>query len=565
MSRSHTILICTLVLAVVLAGCAAPKATPTPAPTAVPPQAPTSAPTEAPTAAPTQPAGPQPVKGGTLVVSHGRNVADTLNQHTSIYTVSRMVARHVLDTLVAVNPADGSINPCLATSWEISPDGRVYTFKLRQDVKFHDGTPFNAEAVKFNFDYTARPDVRHGFAWSAIGGENYEKCEVVDEYTVKIYFKEPNSAFLLSLSDGGLGIDSPTAMQQAGEDYGVKVLVGTGPFKFKEWVKDDHTTLVRNDEYNWAPAFFKHQGPPYLDEIVYRDVQDVATRVAALEAGELHVATVTEPFVAQLRANKDLQIVTTPKAGTSRMFTMNLGKPPTDDIRVRRAINHAINKEALLQLPAWSGIGKVAIAPLPSNMVPNGDLSSLKPYDYEYNPEKAKALLEEAGWKVGADGIREKDGQKLVLDMVTTATSVPQVEPIEQMLREVGIKMNIRTGDFNFWISECEKGNYNITLMSDSGYNSLFLLEEFWLSTSAGNWQAYKNPVVDEQLAKMRAATTQEDYWKAAFAVMAETMKDAQAVNAWEQQYIYGASAKVHDIGFNEIGFPFFYDTWIEK
>ncbi|MGB9879688.1 MAG: ABC transporter substrate-binding protein, partial [Anaerolineae bacterium] len=218
-----------------------------------------------------------------------------------------------------------------------------------------------------------------------------------------------------------------------------------------------------------------------------------------------------------------------------------------------------------LQLPAWSGIGKVAIAPLPSNMVPNGDLSSLKPYDYEYNPEKAKALLEEAGWKVGADGIREKDGQKLVLDMVTTATSVPQVEPIEQMLREVGIKMNIRTGDFNFWISECEKGNYNITLMSDSGYNSLFLLEEFWLSTSAGNWQAYKNPVVDEQLAKMRAATTQEDYWKAAFAVMAETMKDAQGVNAWEQQYIYGASAKVHDIGFNEIGFPFFYDTWIEK
>jgi len=545
MFRSR-IAIFVVVFAIVLAsGCGAPKA---PA-----------------TAVPTAQSGDQPVKGGTVVVSHGLNVADTLNQHTSINTPSRMVAHHVLDTLVVVNPKDGSVNPSLATEWEVSADATVYTFKLRKDVKFHDGTPFNAQAVKFNFDFTARPDIRHGFAWSALGGANYDRTEVVDDFTIKVYFKKPNSTFLLTASDGGMGIDSPTAMQQAGDDYGVKVMVGTGPFKFKEWVKDDHITLVRNEEYNWASPVYNHSGPAYVDQIIYRDVQDIATRVAALEAEEINLATVTEPMVAQLRTNPKLQVLTTPKAGTSRMFTMNLGKSPTDDIRVRKAINHAINKAALIQLPAWSGIGKPAIAPLPSNMVPNGDLSSLKQYDYEYDPAKAKAFLEEAGWKVGADGIREKDGQKLVLDMVTTATSVPQVEPIDQMLREVGARLNIRTGDFNFWIAECEKLNYHLTLMSDSGYNSLFLVDEFWRSDSSGNWQAYNNPAVDAAIAKASASSDPQVFWKSLFDVMAEVMKDAEGVNAWEQQYIYGASSNLQGVFFNEIGFPFFYDAWYAK
>ncbi|MBM4428789.1 MAG: hypothetical protein FJ026_00390 [Chloroflexi bacterium] len=549
-----------ILVGLLLVGCSTPKATPT----AVPPQPTAKPPTLAATAVPTAPPAPQPVRGGRIVVSHGVNVADTLNQHISINTPSRMVAHHILDTLVAVDPKDGSIHPSLATSWEISPDGKVYTFKLRQGVKFHDGTPFNAQAVKFNFDYTVRPDIKHGFAWSSFG-ENYEKSEVVDDYTIKVYIKESNPMLLAALSDGGLGIDSPTAMEQAGDDYGIKVVVGTGPFKFKEWVKGDHITLVRNDDYNWAPDIFKHNGPPYVDELVYRDIQDIATRVAALENNEVTLATVTEPMVAQLRANKALQIITTPKAGTSRMFTMNFAKPPTDDIRVRQAMNHAINKEALIQLPAWSGIGKPALAPLPTNMVPGGDLSSLKQYDYPYDPAKAKQLLEEAGWKMGADGIREKDGQKLVLDFVTTAASVPQVEPIDQMLREVGAKLNIRTGDFNFWIAECEKLNYNMTLISDSGYNSLFLLDEFWRSGGAINWQAYNNPKVDEFLAKAKKAASQQEMWGYLMQAMAETMKDAQGVNAWEQQYIYGASAKLNDVAFNEIGFPFFYDAWIAK
>ncbi len=521
-----------------------------------------AAPTTAPGAQVPPPA-VQPVKGGTLIVSHGENVSDTLNQHISNHTTSRMVAHHVLDTLVAVNPKDGSIYPWLASSWEISPDGKVYTFKLRKDVKFHDGTPFNAQAVKFNFDYTTRPDVKHAFAWQAIAGDKYEKSEVVDDSTIKVSFKSPNPSFLINLSDGGLGIDSPTAMQSAGNDYGVKVLVGTGPFKFQEWTKGNRIVLVRNDDYKWPAPIFKNKGPAYLDQIIYRDVTDTSTRASALEAGEIQLVTLTESQVGPLKGNQDVQILTTPKAGTTRMYMMNTGKTPTDDLKVRQAMNYAIDKKALLQLPAWSGIGNVGLAPLPSNMVPGGDLSGLKQYDYAYDPEKAKQLLEEAGWKVGADGIREKGGQKLTLDFVTTTASVPQVEPVDQMLRKVGAKLNIRTGDFNFWIGTVDKGDYHMTLMSDSGYNGPALVQEFFYSKSPSAFPRYKNDQVDQYLEKASNAATQKEVWDNVMPALAQIMKDAVNVNGWEQLYVYGARANVRDVLFNEIGFPYFYDAWL--
>jgi peptide/nickel transport system substrate-binding protein len=521
--------------------------------------------TTAPVAPTSAPAAGQPVKGGTLVVSHGVNVADTLNQHLSNNTPSRMVAHHVLDTLVTVNPKDGSVQPGLASSWDLSPDGKVFTFHLRQGIKFHDGTPFDAQAVKFNLDYTARPDIKHAFAWQALGGDKYDKTEVVDDNTARVTFKSANVSFLVNLSDGGMGIDSPTAMTKDGDSYGVKSLVGTGPFTFKEWVKGDHVTLVRNDAYISVTSIFKHTGPAYLDQIIYRDVADNATRESALEAGDVQVATLVEPQVGQLQGNKDVQVLTTPKAGTTRMYMMNLGKAPTDDINVRLAMNYAIDKKALLQLPAWSGIGNLGLSPLPANMVPGGDVSSLKQYDYPYDPAKAMQLLEAAGWKVGADGIRVKNGQPLVLDFVTQSTSVSQVEPADAMLRKVGAKLNIRTGDFNFWINTVDKGDYHMTLMSDSGYNGPALVQEFFYSKSPSDYPRYKNAQVDQYIEKASNATTQKEVWDNIMPALAQIMKDAVNVNTWEQLYVYGARANVRDVSFNEIGYPYFYDTWLAK
>jgi peptide/nickel transport system substrate-binding protein len=538
-------------LALVLATACAPSPTATPVP-AQPTQVP-------PTAVPTE-----PPKGGKITVSHGINVPDTLNQKISDNTISRMVAHHILDGLVAVDGRDGSVHPWLATEWEISDGGKVYTFKLRQDVTFHDGTPFNAEAVKFNFDFPFQPDIPHKFAWGAMGGEKYAGTEVVDEYTVKVTFTEPNAVFLVNLSDGGLGIDSPTAMQEAGDDYGVKTVVGSGPFKFKEWVKGSHVTLVRNEDYAWAPAFYENDGPPYLEELTYRDVEDAATRLAALEGAEINFITITPPQASAVEANADLSVLTTPKAGTTRMYLMNLAKPPTDDIRVRQAINHAIDKEGLIMLPAWSGYANPGVAALPSNMIPGGMPDSLKALDFEFDVAKANQLMDDAGWEMGADGVREKDGIKFILDMITTTAGVPQVEPLDQMLRAIGGQLNILSGDFNFWLDTVFEGDFHITLMSDSGYNSPALVWEFFDSEGVYNDYSYSNPEFDAYVRAALGAATQDEVWENLIPALEMINKDAVGVMGFEQLYLYAATNNLKGTYFNEIGFPFFYDAWAE-
>jgi len=507
---------------------------------------------------------PSARQGGKLVASLRTNVNDTLNQHWSIHTGSRMVAHHVLDTLVAVNPEDNEVYPWLATSWEVSPDGKVYTFKLRDDVTFHDGTPFNAQAVKFNFDYTAREDIKHGFAWAAMGAEKYEKTEVVDDYTVKIYFSVPHPTFLINLSDGGLGIDSPAAMEEAGdEDYGLKTLVGTGPFKFVEWEVKDHVTMVRNDDYNWAPSFFKHDGPPYLDEIVWRDVAEYATLAAAIEAGEIQVGRMQEAQVPQFEGNDDVDILLIPKAGTARMYLINTAWAPTDDIKVRQAINYAIDKEGLMQLPAWGGLSPPGVGPLPAVLHPGGDDSMLNQYDYPFDPEKAKQLLDEAGWvDEDGDGLREKEGQDLVLRFLTTSTEIPKVEPVDDMLRDVGMALNIEMGDFNWFIAERGQREFNMALSSDSGYDPVRLLLYFFHSESPSNNYGYTG--ADELLDKARNAVNLDETWDYLIQAEAQIMQDAVGVMGWQLVYVYGARANVRDVGFNEVAFPYFYDTWIE-
>ncbi len=511
-----------------------------------------------------QASGGAPKSGGTLTWSYPVSVADTLNQHISNHTVSRMVARHVLDCLTAVDPKTGEIKPWLAKSWEISPDGLQYTFRLRDGVKFHDGASFNAAAVKANFDLTMDPQTKHAFAYQALGGDKYDKTDAVDDMTVKVTFKKAHAAFLAYLSDGGMGIDSPDALKKYGADYGIKALVGTGPFKFVEWVKNDHVNLDRNPDYQWGPPTAKHQGPAYLDKLRYRDIMENATRAAALASGDVQAATLSEVLVAQFQGSKDVQILTVPKAGTTRMYLMNTAKAPTDDLQVRQAINMAVDKAGLIKLPAWSGIGKPGLAPLPSNMVPNGDLSSLKQYDLPFDAAKASALLDSAGWAMGSGNIRAKGGQQLTLDMVAQASDLPFIEPLGGMLSKVGIKMNIRSGDFNFWIDTVGKKEFTITLFSDSGYDSAGLMEEFFYSKAPYNSWGVNDPALDTLLEAAVNAPTRDDIWKNMLPAMGMVMQKAVGVMAWEQLYVYGARSNVQEVGFNEIGFPYFYDTWLK-
>jgi peptide/nickel transport system substrate-binding protein len=322
--------------------------------------------------------------------------------------------------------------------------------------------------------------------------------------------------------------------------------------------------MTRNADYQWGAPIFKHQGPAYLDKITYRDIMENGTRAAALTSGDVQAATLNEALVAQFQGSKDVQILTVPKAGTTRMYLMNTAKAPTDDIQVRQAINMAVDKAGLIKLPAWSGIGKPGLAPLPSNMVPNGDLSSLKQYDIPFDAAKANALLDSAGWAMGSGNLRSKGGQQLVLDMVCQATDLPMIQPLDGMLNKIGAKLNIRSGDFNFWIDTVGKKDFVITLFSDSGYDSGGLMEEFFYSKAPYNSWGVNDPALDNLIEAAVNAPTRDDIWKNLFPAMAMVMQKAVGVMAWEQLYVYGARTNVQDMGFNEVGFPYLYDAWLK-
>ncbi len=503
--------------------------------------------------------------GGAIRYSPVQVTADSFNQHTSNSTGARMIGRHVLDCLTYVAPATGEVQPWLATSWEVSADATTFTMELREDVMFHDGTPFNADAVKANFEYTMNPDIPHGFRYGAIGGDAFESANAVDAFTVELIYNAPVGTLLPSLSDGGAGIDSPTALEQYGDDYGVTALVGSGPFKFVEWVPKTSVTMEKNPDYNWGPTDIGHAGEAFLDTLQYLEIAEAATRAAALESGDIDAAQMVASQAAQFEGNSDVEIVLVPSVGTSRMIAFNMHKAPLDDIRVRKAINHAIDKEALIQLPAWAGIGRPGVAPLQANMFPNGDVTRLMPFDYAYDPDLAGELLDEAGWTMGSNGMRSKDGEELVLDFVTYTSSLPNIEPLDGLLNQVGISLNILPGDFAYYLDTTEKGEYQLTLNSDSGFNSAGQIEEYFHTNGVYNHGGMEllddAPAIDAAIDKALTTADDNERWEQLFVAMELIMKNAVMAVGWETDYVFGVRSNVKNLTFNEVGYPYFYDA----
>jgi peptide/nickel transport system substrate-binding protein len=311
----------------------------------------------------------------------------------------------VYDTLVWQD-LDGTFVPGLAESWEVSPDGLIYTFHLRRGVTFHDGTPFNAHAVKSNLDRIVDPETKSQKAVFMLGP--YDHAEVVDDHTVEVHLTEPFALLLDSLSQVYLGMASPAALEKWGIDYQMHQ-VGTGPFMVKEYMPKDHLTLVRNPDYNWAPAIFGHQGPAYLEEVEFRFFVEPATRALALESGEAHVMGEIPPQDAQhLSEATDFQLIPVALPGTSLQVFLNTQRSPTDDLQVRQALIYASDREAIVAA-IFKDLSPVAHGPL--NAVTIGYDKGISEL-YDYDTGTAKGLLAAAGWvDADGDGIREKEGQ----------------------------------------------------------------------------------------------------------------------------------------------------------
>ncbi|HBY93004.1 MAG TPA: hypothetical protein DEP84_03410, partial [Chloroflexi bacterium] len=449
--------------------------------------------------------------GGSIVYGHTPE-PDTLDPAATFSSWVQIELKALYDTLVWWGP-DGKYYPGLAESWEISPDAKTYTFHLRQGVTFHDGTPFNAEAVKFTFDRIGVAKTTVGKGAAGLMG-SYDTTEVVDDYTVAVHFKEPFAPFLNSASDGFLSIVSPTAVQKYGDaDYG-RHPVGTGPFTFKEWAAQDHVTVVRNPDYNWAPPFFSHQGPAYLEQITFRYIPDDSTRIASLEKGETQIISrVPEIEVDRLAASQDFQVISGTTPMMPQSLLLNVTHLPLDDLKVRQAMNYAVDQKLLVDT-IFQGHALPAHGPLgPANPFYWPGVEQM----YSYDPDKATALLAEAGWKSGADGILVgEDGKKFQVTL--TQPGGPALigkgwEFVQAQFRDIGIDMKIEQLDSSAMFEKAVKGDSDIAQLQ-WGFSDPTGMNIMWNSENEGtgfNWSHIHDPKVDELLNKGDSATDPQE------------------------------------------------------
>ena len=353
------------------------------------------------------------------------------------------VIAQVFDTLIASDGSNGLL-PGLATAWDVAPDGRSVTLKLRSDVDFHDGTPFDADSVKFTFDTIADPKTASEGAVTQLGP--YAGTELIDAHTVRVNYSQPFGAALASYAEGTLAPVSPTAVKRLGNQGFARAPVGAGPFRFVSWEEGRQVVLERFDKYNWAPGYNANTGPSSVQRVITRFIPDASTRVAALEAGEIDIADAT-PILDMKRFSdtRGYGTMIGNAAGIPFGLELNGSRAIFSDIRVRRALAMAVDRKALSE-NLFFGLIDPAYGPLskgtPGYWTGTEDM-------YRPDPKAAMALLDQAGWSLGPDGVRVKDGQRLS----GFYGAPPPLEPdtaveIQAIARRVGFDLKVETITF---------------------------------------------------------------------------------------------------------------------
>ncbi len=395
--------------------------------------------------------------------------------------ISNRITRQLFEGLVKYKGATTEVVPALAEKWEVSQDGTVWTFTLRKGVKFHDGTPFDAAAVVWNFDrwrFSNHPQHENqtkagkifDYYGQVFGGFDDKsiitKVEAVNPNTVRITLKTPQGPFLANLAMFVFDVASPKAVEQWGTNFG-KHPVGTGPFKFVEWKVGQEVILEANKDY-WDTANL-----PKLQRLVIRNIKDNSQRMAALKAGEIQGFEGLNPDDAKVvRADSNLQIILRP-TNTTGYVAFNFKVKEFQDKRVRLAFAHAINKKGIVDA-LYGGTGMVATQFQPPPLW--GHNKDLK--DYEYNPQRARDLLKEAGFGQGLKEITWEDGRKEPLQFWYMPVSRPYypnpkeiAEAIAADLAKAGVTVQLQTTDWAVYLDKSRNGQMPLWMLGWTGDN----------------------------------------------------------------------------------------------
>ncbi len=421
---------------------------------------------------------------GTLLVALEAEPPE-LDPNLSSAYVDRQVMASLYDKLVDINQ-QGEIVPMLAESYEVSDDGTVYTFELRRGIKFHDGTPFNAEAAKFNLDrYQENDSVR------STEVEPIESVEAVGEYTVRVTLSEPFAPFLAVLTDRAGIMASPKAIEDGGGRISDKP-VGTGPFKFVERVRGENITVEKNEDY-WR------DGLPKIDRIVYRGIDDENVQYQNLQSGELDLID-SIPFVEfkDLQESGDYRVSLEPGLGYQGIW-LNVTQPPFDNKQLRQAVYRLVDREAIVKAVLRNVGGTPANSPFSKASWAYSEESDAYP---PRSVQEAKALLEEAG---------EPDGFSFTLKLDPSPTSQQLGQVIQNSLKPAGIEVKLEQLEFGTLLEQSTNGDFEALFLGWSGRIDPDLnIYDFTVTNGDFNDSGYSNPEVDRLLNEARTTSDRD-------------------------------------------------------
>ena len=421
---------------------------------------------------------------------------------------SLKVTEQVFEGLLSYKPGTTEVQPSLAEALpEVSADGLTYTFKLRQGVKFQDGTEFNADAVVFNFNRWSDPKSEFKFEGDSFdyydsmfgpdGSRVIKEVTAPDPATVKIVLNKPQAPFLQNIAMPSFAFGSPTAIKEKKDKYKSEP-VGTGPFTFKEWKRNDSITLEKNADY-WQ------KGLPKLGKVIIRVIPDNSARYTALQNGEIDLMEGVNPDdLKSLESNSDLQKIVRDSFNIGYVG-FNTKKAPFDNPKVRVALNYAVNKEAIVQA-FYGGLAQPAINPMPPSTL--GYNSDVK--DYPYDLDKAKQLLAEAGYPNGLPNALTFYAMPVSRPYMPDGKKV--AEAIQADFEKIGVKTKIESPEWATYLDDTKKGDKDDLFMlgwtGDNGDPDNFLFTLLHKDAIGGNNRAfYSNPAVDKLLSEGQSET----------------------------------------------------------
>ncbi|NUE03676.1 ABC transporter substrate-binding protein [Halorubraceae archaeon YAN] len=497
--------------------------------------------------------------GKVFIEGMGANTS-TLDIHGEPRVPNSIAHSSLHDTLFTVN-LELEPHPHLVDDFDRDEDATQYDFYLREDVTFHDGNPLVAESVVGTYERMLD-----------ISPEAYllgpvENIEAVDEYHVRMEYNDPFPLLTRNLTSPYAAILSMDAVEEAGDGYGQDIAVGTGPFKFERWDRDERIVFTKNEDYTWGPDFLENTGPSHLDEIHFRYIPESSTLTNELTVGNVDGTTYVPTNDADAIAdheNTSLERLDFPHAD---YLALNVTRPPTDDVNVRRAISHAINRQAVVDA-AMDGEAYPILNFVPPLSVNALDESEVEEHAHPYDPDRARELLEEAGWTNSSEGeVRTQDGEDL--SIYFTAFSITQYarvgEVTQAMLSSVGFDVNLEVLEAGTLYDTLEASEHNVTTMAWSRSKfALDLLEPTLspdnLATEGGtNYSIWDNSEFAGYLQTARSSPEESDRQQAMYDAQRLILEEVPVVPIMGYTKHYGYKNEVN------LGDWFEHDWWPEQ